>query len=65
MSHVDAQFRLQFLGRDVMLPSVMASTRLWERDFKRQAALGQRLQISEYGLQVFFGKHNLSIKKHP
>jgi hypothetical protein len=25
MSHVDAQLRLQFLGRDVMLPSVMAS----------------------------------------
>ena len=30
----------------------LESTRLWERDFKRQATLGQRLQISEYGLQV-------------
>ena len=30
----------------------LESTRLWKRDFKRQATLGQRLQISEYGLQV-------------
>jgi hypothetical protein len=30
----------------------LESTRLWERDFKRQATLGQAPAISEYGLQV-------------
>jgi len=30
----------------------LESTRLWERDFKRQATLGQTPAISEYGLQV-------------